>query len=443
MTERTRAELQSNINTDIADNSTGDIGASDVRLNMIDVTDSMVMPEDTASVVNVVTVADFPDPVSDVITLDSNVVYHLQGTVDLGVNSLAIPSTGASVAALNGARDIAILKSSEDNYDMFVDPSGGKAGRLFMNDVTITVDGANSRVFNVDNDGNGNSLEGMNINFIDCTDLGEITSYRQMLFQNIGFINCSEGFTLSGTWSGGVTVVTAIALNFGAAATLFKEGAALSIEGSIRSDMNFLSVDPTSVFTDIQPSNIVPDAGFTLDGFRSGATDAIPNFPSSDVKAKFGDCVGITNTYPGGEYTVSASAVTTIPAVDTLVKMAGTTTYSDLQWFSQTTDNAFVYDSSEPISIEVSGSLSFTNTNNKTMGLQVRQWDDSAAGYVDIGARFTQTFDANGSAENVAFFARTTIDENDRIEIWIENQTDDTDIAAVAGGFVGIAERAS
>ena len=41
MTQRTKAGLQTNLNADLADNSTGDISAADVRGNLIDFTDSV------------------------------------------------------------------------------------------------------------------------------------------------------------------------------------------------------------------------------------------------------------------------------------------------------------------------------------------------------------------------------------------------------------------
>jgi len=41
MTQRTKAGLQTNLNTDLADNSTGDISAADVRNNLIDFSDSV------------------------------------------------------------------------------------------------------------------------------------------------------------------------------------------------------------------------------------------------------------------------------------------------------------------------------------------------------------------------------------------------------------------
>lgn len=441
MTVETREALKSNIDTDIANNTSGDISPEDVRENVKDLADSSVFPEDTPSVVNISSISDFPTPVANKITLDSNVVYHIHGEIDLEANSLVVPTTGASVSTINGARDVSRLTSSENSYTMFESPFGSYSGNLLLSDITITVGGVGSQVFNLDNDENSGALDIMGINLTSCTSLGELSNYRQLFIDNSGIISISDGLTLSGTWSGGITVVSSVTISLPASVTLFKEGSSLTFAGSIRSDMNFLNVDATSEFMDFQESNILSDEGVIISGFRTVANDAMPNLPSSSVKVKYTNCVGLKNTYIGGEYTITSSSTTTISSSSTLVKMAGTTTYNDMQWFSNTADNAFVYDSDQTVEIEVKGALAFSNSNNKVMGLQVRQWDDSASAYVNIGSRYTQTFNGTGAIEAITFFARATIDQNDRIEVWIENQTDTSNITAELGGFVGVSER--
>lgn len=47
MTAKNRADLQTDITTDLADNITGDISAEDVRSILIDITDSIISPLDT------------------------------------------------------------------------------------------------------------------------------------------------------------------------------------------------------------------------------------------------------------------------------------------------------------------------------------------------------------------------------------------------------------
>lgn len=382
---------------------------------------------------------------ADLLSIDSTKNYIIDGDINMGSQSIEIPEGGLSIAALNGARDTSSLFSTSDDHTMFTSPVGGYSGDVVIDGMTVSTSGANSKVFDLDNDENFNAIDVTAANFTDCTSLGELSNYRQLLLNNVGIVNVDDGLTFSGTWAGGIAILTSIAVNF-PAATLLKEGTSLAIQGSVRSDINFNNVNSSSVLCDFQPSDISTDGGFSLSNVRTTATNALPNFPSSDVKARVRNCLGLDNTYVGGEYKIATTATTVISSVNTLVKMAGTTTYDDLQWFSQTTNNSFVYDSTQSVNVRIESSLSFSGSNNRVVGIQIRKWDNSASAYVDVGARFAATLNGGGAgtrAENVVCIGNTELDENDRIEIWIENQTDTSNITAIAGGFVGLTERSS
>jgi hypothetical protein len=375
-------------------------------------------------------------------TLDSTKVYLIDGTVNLGDQSIEVPTGGLSISGLNGGRDVTQLISSENNYTMFTSPAGSYSGDVLMEGLTISVTGTSSKVFNLDNDGNSNALDISGVNFTSCTSLGELTAYRQLLFSLVGIISVADGLTFSGAWAGGISVINSIAILF-PAATLFKEGTALTIAGSIRSNINFLGANASAVLFDFDEANVTADGGMDLNDVRTAATNAIPNLPHTSTKARFRDCIGVDNTYVGAQYTVSSAVATTIAIINTPVKLAGTTTYSEEHWFSNTTDNAFVYDSTLPIEVTAKFSMSFSGTNGNVIGLQFRLWDDSASAYVDLGATFTATMNSAGRAENVVGFATTLINKDDRIEIWVENQTSTANITALAGGFVSVEERQS
>lgn len=373
-------------------------------------------------------------------TLDSTKLYMVDGTIDMGDTSIEVPEGGLSIAGLNGARDPFGLTSSANNYTMFTSPSGSYSGDLVMESMTITTSGTGSKVFDLDNDGNANALDIKGLNFVNCTSLGELTDYRQLLFNNVGFISGSDGLTFSGTWTG-IAVLTSIAVAF-PAATLFKEGTSFSIN-NVRSDMNFLSVNASSVLFDFQESNINSKGGFSLNNVRTIATDAVPNIASSSSYARIRNCLGINNTYVGGQWYISSTAVTTISTISVPVKIAGTTTYNDLQWFTQTTNNAFVYDGDQTIQIEVKGNLSFTGTNGDVINVYVRQWDDSASSYIDLSETAGSTLNASGRAEGVAFNAIGTLNNSDRIELWVENDTAARNVTAELNGYVILSERPS
>lgn len=401
----------------------------------------LVFTDPNSSIV-VKDLADLPAPVDNKILLDATKVYHIDGEVDLGVNSLIVPEEGCSIAALNGGRDVCKLVSHEDNYTMFVSPDGSYSGDVLWNELTFTVDGTNSKLVDLDNDGNFDALDITGVNFTSCTSLGDVRNYRQMLNFNVGYVFLGDGWTFHGTMAGGIAIVTSIAVSF-VDFTLLNTGTALSIQGSVRSDINFLAVSSGSVFCDFAPSNIVNNGQFALTNVRTTATDIVPNFPSSDAKARIRNCVGIRDTYIGGEWTISATAATAISDPNELTKLAGTTTYDDLQWFTQTTDNAFVYASDQEIEVSVDAVLGFSGGNGDEIGLQIRQWDDSISDYIDRGPRFVITMDSGGKIQNMVAKATAVLNQNDRIEIWIENQTDTTNVTASLGGIVTISERQS
>ena len=133
MTQRTKAGLQTNLNTDLADNSTGDISAEDVRGNLIDFTDSVPFLSTADNTLSgsfsgsfqgdgsnltgvVVTTADTASSTPNALTtasVSSNVITFTKGdastfniTVDTGSagGGSTFPYTGA--AEINGSLGI-------------------------------------------------------------------------------------------------------------------------------------------------------------------------------------------------------------------------------------------------------------------------------------------------------------------------------------------------
>lgn len=228
------------------------------------------------------------------------------------------------------------------------------------------------------------------------------------------------------------------------AATLFQEGTSFTV-GNIRTNINFLSVNAASVLFDFQESNVTTKGGFFLDGVRTTATDVLPNFASSSTYARFRNNLGIKNTYVGGQWSLTTPAATALSgvAVGTPLKVAGTTTYVDLQWFTQSTDNAFVYDGDQTIEVEVKATLSFSGTNGDQIQVYVYKWDDSASSYVELSEGPPVTMNAAGRAENITIFGYGELDNNDRIEMFVENNTAARDVTLLADSQTSVTERPS
>ncbi|MGB1215969.1 MAG: hypothetical protein ACPG4X_21560 [Pikeienuella sp.] len=394
---------------------------------------SMAAVKQFVNLQNTIFVTD-PDQLLDI---DSTKNYMIDGVIDLGARSITIPEGGLSISGLNGARDTSKLITSEDNHTLFV--TGTYSGGIVMESLTITVDGTGSKVFDIDNAENSGAIDITGVNFTGCTSLGELTDYRQIFFDGCGFINIGDGLTFNGTWNG-LVATNSIAIG-SSDFTMFSEGVGLTFSGSIRADMNFLNVTAGSTFMDFAESDIVPDAGVLLNGFRTAATDSLPNLPSSSTKVRYSRCTGIRDTYVGGQWTITTPAATSIAASNTKYKAAGGVTYTDLQWFTSGGDNAMTYDSSEDIEVEIKAVLTLSGTNNDQANVCIRQYDASAAGYVDLSSSGAATLNASGRAEGVAVFGYATLNEGDRLELWIENLTGARDITVQSGGLFGVVER--
>lgn len=374
----------------------------------------------------------------------------IDGLIDMGSQSIEVPSSKLNFASLNGSREIFGLYSTEDNYTMFVTPEGSYSGNILGENMTIYVTGTNSQVFDLDNDNNNGSFEFTTVNFggfgsIYCTSLGSISNYRQFFMGGCGFYNVKDGLTMNGSWSG--LVLTDSNVLGTDAFTLFKEGTSLTFDGSIRSNANFGasagSLNVASVFMDFDEANILTDGGVALDGFRTSVTDAMPNLPSSSIKVRYQNNIGISDTYIGGSMDFTTEVTTNITAVNTPVKVAGVTTYSNLVYFSGDNNNEFVYESSLSREIHISGAITFDGGANDDLTMYVRKWDDSAGAYVTVRqfSRSVSNILGGNDIAIIPFDAYTTINQNDRIELWIENNSDTTDVTALIGSYMDISKR--
>lgn len=77
------------------------------------------------------------------------------------------------------------------------------------------------------------------------------------------------------------------------------------------------------------------------------------------------------------------------------------------------------------------------------INIYVRQWDNSASGYIDLSETAGSTLNASGRAEGVAFNAIGTLNNSDRIELWVENESGARNVTAELNGYVILSERPS
>lgn len=379
---------------------------------------------------------------SDLQNIDPTKVYIIDGKIDMGTQQIEVPSGGFFYRGHDYF--VSCLFSTADNYTMFVNKSGENAGNVRGSNVEHYVSGTNSQMFNLDNQSNFGAIEFQSCNFgafaAETTSLGTLSNYRQFRTSDFAFIRVADGLELIGTWVGGMLVSETIVLAPVSGSTLFKSGTGFIINDSIRSDINSLSIDNVTTIFDFAPANILLDWGFNLDGARFPIdSDPVPNMPLNSTKRYFRDSRGVKNTYVGGDWELTTQVQTTLSA-GVLTKLEGNTTYNDLVHFSGVNDNEFVYDSTVPADCIVSGNIILDAGPNDEVDVVIRKFDDSTSTYSDVKTVKRVISNVVGGLD-LAYFqiaAPVDLNQNDRIEVWVRNNTDATNATMAVGSFLRV-----
>lgn len=388
------------------------------------------------SVTVIRSVDDFP------VSLDSSTLYLIDDMadgIDLGARQLE--STG-DIYIRGESNNTGGLKSSQDNYSMFV---GG--ANIFLDRLRIQVSGAGSKVFDSLDLSGSNAVECTTVNFENCNSLGVLTNYRQGLWQNVAVFNCADGLTLAGNWAGGFAIFTAIVRGFDASNSgnsLLKADALATFGSRVISDAN-IEVNGSSSAYSFTASNFTEDQQFQLLGGQLQGTGTYVDGIGVDSTRAVFNSKGLPKTSPGGKMAFTASATTAIPSSNTPVKLEGTTALSENIWFDMPQSNRLRWLSEIDAEVQLLGFFALTGGNNDQLALQVRLFNE-----LDV-LQNTFTYPsatANGGllntrAENVSIGEYFGISKDWYVEIWVENQSDSSDVSVVLDSKVLIKQRTS
>lgn len=363
--------------------------------------------------------------------LRSDVVYQPIGMIDLSTVNPRVWSWGAFIQGIDYF--ISGFYSTADNHTMFETASATYAGNFRMQNCAMYSSGTSSKLFELDNQENWGAIEFNSCNIWDfagaTTEIGNLTEFRQFRTNDCWFFRVQDGLTFTGAWSGGFRINDTIVLSQAASSTLFKVWTGLTFAWRCISDINAASVDPTTITFDFVASNFLLDAGFQLTGASFAPNSSISvTTDETEVQSFFRDCVEIRNTAPWFEMEFTTQATTSLTE-DTPVLASGTTTTTNATWWTQTANNSVTYNSSLVKDFKITCNVVVDGGANDEIAIYVRQWDNSASAYIDLKTKVRNISNVLGGLD-VATYNMTTrgeFNENDRIEIWIENQDDGTD----------------
>lgn len=373
--------------------------------------------------------------------LSSDIVYFLDGVIDMADRSLEVPVSGLYLSGHNF--DISQLISTTGNYTLFTSPVGG-SGNLVCNDFGISVSGANSKVYDLVGATGNEAFEFNAVNYNNCTSRGEINNYRQGLETGVGFFGGSPSLTMSGAWNGH-RIDTSIVRGLDDGTDLFKAGAGFTMSGRFVTDIN-CDLPATGSLLDFAESNIVNDESLVIQGAfitRNGAVNPedaglTPNINEASVKSSWKGNTGLPNTTKYIKGVCTAEAATAIAAIDTYYPLLGTVSIEKQTHFDSPANGQYRLLTGTGDYL-ITGDLTIEGTANDTIDIRVTRSTDNGASFADVINHTKRVVNNLSGGRDVAFFPInfiTKLNKNDRIRIEVENKTSTDNVTMELDSFI-------
>jgi len=363
---------------------------------------------------------DFPEAIGGVIALADGVTYWVIGDVDLagdrivgGVNSVIIGGSSENSRLLSSGLSGAALISSQYT--------------LIMRNITLEAE----TILDLDGSGSGaTAIDWFGVNFANSSDVGTINGYSNFVSSSMAFLNCS-GLVFSGE-IGTVSFRDTLFSNDGA-------GPSVLLDADCVITRRFRNVDCAHVVlaggTGIQvdPAAVIPDESFILTNCNfSGAGAYLDGIDATSVYAFVKGCKGILNTINLASYYITGGATDTeFTAVDTPAKVLGATTAVSITQGFTATDNRATYDRGVSRYFKGFATASFTASANKDIAFYL-----AVNGAVVTETEVMMNSGPGGRADNLALQGVFQMDQGDYVEIWAENQSDDSSIVVENLNFI-------
>ena len=380
---------------------------------------------------------------SDLSIVDGCKIYNIDSNVDLTDNPIVVGCEG--VIIIGSDKNICSLFSNNDNYTMFInDTTNDCAGKVILKNITLSVYGENSSIFNLDNkentDNSNNFIELIDVNFIANNDIGILKGYRQGLWNSGAGISNKNGLMLDGNWSGGFRNNLNRVIN-SSGEPFFIAGPTLKFGGRFYSNTYYTSIS-NSPFCDFSDVNIINDGDFQIiNGDFEGSDYTIesyfPNFNIISTKGFFSS-FGIPKTNVGCELIFNDDTNITFITNNEYVNVTGQTTLNYSIWFSNMNNN-IVYDSDIKSNISISSYIEIDGVVNDNIAITINHWSDSENKYIQLQELIQQipfigriTFNSKHNIE---------INKNDRIELIVKNIDNNSFVTLLSNSKINVIER--
>lgn len=360
--------------------------------------------------------SDLPTAVAGVITLETPYNYFFTKEIDLLGDRL---DCNGVVSLLGGTPELSKVTSTglEEGTALLTSEYTVALNSISINHTTALALDATANANQV--------LDWFGVNFEDSTTaVGTIKNYDNTIFNTIGFLN-SGGLTFDGTI--GTVAFSDTLFENATGLTSIIIPATLTITRRFRViNSSFVTLDGETALN-VSTSATIPDEGYILSNINFGGGGTyLTGVQSTDNKARFEGCRGISNSGNIGQYYMQGNATaTTITVAGTFYKAAGTTstgTYVE-KFDVTTTSNKAVYGGSLVGFYKVTVVASMLSANNKVLAVRIAK-----NGTTTTSSQTKSTSNGSSRSESIMSQDVVQLSNTDYIEVFVANTTDTTNI---------------
>lgn len=361
--------------------------------------------------------SDLPAPVGGVITLLSNTVYEINGTISL---SSKIDLNEAWLRGIDAVNDKLIYTASSG--ELFTGDKGGNIRHL-----TLSAPNAGAKVFNLDA---GNANKNLIVQFcyiIGSNNIGIVKGYGGTVYmETIAYFYNTNGITYQDNNN---MIISNTLWDISNSNTYETFTGSFSIIQKIGGDMIVSSSNSAvginvSGISSIQGGELKTVLFYGSGIYKTGNFSKQWEVESNGLRTEKDD-VAAGNIY------ITTPVNTSFSAINTPTKVLGTTTNTGLFRVDMPVNNRIQYTGTKTRRFQVICSLSIASSgNNKYYSFYIYK-----NGVQLPESRQALKLGANADKGSVTLSCTVELDANDYIEVWVENNTDATPLIVETMNF--------
>lgn len=267
------------------------------------------------------------------------------------------------------------------------------------------------------------ALDWEGVNIVNVPNIGVISNFDNFIFTKGTCLN-SKGLVFDGTFNT-IAFSDSLLQGDGTVGNIISIPSTATVSRRFRVDKCAVIAFGSTVGINVNTSASIQPENYILDtvAFSGGGTYT-SGVLFSDNKALFKNNVGVPDSNEICLYSMNGNVTpTVIAATNTPVKVAGTTLNSSISQRFTHTNNRATYIGSTTRVFDIRVALTLTSGNNNQVGCYV------AKNGVEINdSEMYVTTNGSGKAENVVVQTLVSLNTNDFIELYTENNTSVTNI---------------